>query len=42
MLRPRTIWEVPAETVRIAKASLPKGNRYLLLRDGEGFIYQDE
>ena len=42
MLRPRTIWEVPAETARIAKASLPKGNRYLLLRDQVGVIYQDE
>jgi transposase len=42
MLRVRTIWEVPAETARIAKASLPKGNRYLLLRDQVGVIYQDE
>jgi transposase len=42
MLRPRTIGEVPEETARIAKASLPKGNRYLLLRDKVGVIYQDE
>jgi hypothetical protein len=42
MLRVQTIWEVPAETARIAKASLPKGNRYLLLRDQVGVIYRDE
>ncbi len=42
MLRPRTIWEIPEETARIAKASLPKGNRYLLLRDQVGVIYRDE
>ena len=42
MLRARTVWEVPEETARIAKASLPKGNRYLLLRDQVGVIYRDE
>jgi len=42
MLRGRTVWEVPAETARIAKASLPKGNRYLLLQDQVGVIYRDE
>lgn len=42
MLRPRMIGEVPAETARIATASLPKGNRYMLLRDKLGVIYHDE
>lgn len=35
-------WEIPETTERIAKASLPKGNRYLTFRDEIGVIYQDE
>ena len=42
MLRPRKIWDIPAETKRIASKSLPQGNDYLLLRDKIGVIYQDE
>jgi transposase len=42
MLRLRTIGEVPEETSRIAKASLPQGNRYIVLRDRVGVIYQDK
>lgn len=35
-------WDIPEITQRIAKASLPKGNRYLRFRDEIGVIYQDE
>ena len=42
MLRPRKVWDVPEETVRVAKACFPKGNRYLTLRDELGVIYRDE
>lgn len=42
MLRPRKIWDIPAETKRIATKSLPQGNDYLLLRDKIGVIYRDE
>jgi transposase len=42
MLRPRRLWDIPEETARIAKASFPRGNRYLTLRDEVGVIYQDE
>jgi len=42
MLQPRKIWDIPAETKRIATKSLPQGNDYLLLRDKIGVIYQDE
>lgn len=35
-------WDIPETTQRIAKASLPKGNRYLTFRDEIGVIYQDE
>jgi transposase len=41
-LRPQAIPPVPAETVRVARLILPQGNRYLLLRDELGAIYQDE
>ena len=42
MLRPRKIWDIPAETKRIATKSLPNGNDYLLLRDKIGVLYEDE
>jgi transposase len=42
MLRARTIWDIPPETVRIAHRSLPKGSQYLTLRDKIGVIYRDE
>jgi transposase len=34
--------EIPAETVRIAKAAFPKGNFCIRLRDEMGTVYQDE
>jgi transposase len=33
---------IPDETKRVAQASFPKGNPYLLLRDEIGLMYQDE
>jgi transposase len=33
---------IPAETVRVAKAAFPKGNRLLTFRDEFGKLYQDE
>ena len=33
---------IPEETARVARAILPQGNRYLLLRDELGTIYSDE
>ena len=42
MLCPRKIWDIPAETKRIATKSLPQGNDYLILRDKIGVIYRDE
>ncbi len=41
-LRPQAIPPVPEETARVARLILPNGNRYLLLRDELGAIYQDE
>lgn len=40
-LHPEQIGEVPEETVRVAKACFPKGNRYLRLRDTLGTIFAD-
>jgi transposase len=40
-LQQRAIEPVPAETVKVAKAAFPKGNRYLKLRDELGTIYDD-
>ena len=36
------MWDIPEETVRIAQASLPKGNPYLILRNELGVVYRDE
>jgi transposase len=41
-MKPQAIPEIPAETVRVARAVLPKGNIYVHLRDTLGSIYQDE
>ena len=32
---------IPAETVQVAKAAFPKGNRYLLLRDTFGPLFHN-
>ena len=41
-LKPEPVSPVPEETSRIAHAAFPKGNRYMLLRDELGTLYQDE
>jgi transposase len=41
-LRPQEIPPIPEETARVARAILPQGNRYLLLREELGTIYSDE
>src|SRR6266496_3814808 len=41
-LQPEKIGDVPEETVRVAKASFPKGNRYIRLRDVLGTIFDDQ
>jgi transposase len=38
-LKPSPISHIPEETVRIAKAVFPKGNRYMLLRDTFGNLF---
>jgi transposase len=42
MLRPETVGEIPAQTVRVAKAAFPKGSTIIKLRDAFGTLYQDE
>jgi len=41
-LYPQPIMEVPEETVRVARAALPKGNIYLRMRDQLGTFFSDE
>ena len=41
MLRPKPLGEIPAETIRVARAAFPKGNLYLRLRDELGVLYED-
>jgi len=40
-LQPQTIPPIPEETVRVARAIFPSGNRYMRLRDELGTIYTD-
>jgi len=40
-LQPEKIERVPEETARVAKASFPKGNRYIRLRETLGTIFDD-
>jgi transposase len=40
-LRPQICPSVPEETVRIARASFPKGSRYMRLRDELGAVFDD-
>ena len=40
-LLPQIVYEVPAETARVARAAFPKKNPYLRLADTLGVIYQD-
>ena len=41
-LHPQNYWEVPAETVRVARASFPKGNIYMKMYDELGTLYKDK
>lgn len=41
MLNPRSVWDIPEETARVAQAAFPKGNMYLILRDELGMLYRD-
>jgi transposase len=41
-LHPEPIGEIPAETVRVARAAFPKGNLVMRLRDEFGALYQDQ
>jgi len=38
-LHPRPIEPIPKETARVARATLPKGNRYMPMRDALGVLY---
>lgn len=40
-LQPQAIPPIPRQTVRIARAAFPQGNRYMQLRDTLGTIYDD-
>lgn len=40
-LHPRPVDPIPEETSRVAKAAFPKGNRYLLMRNELGAIFED-
>src|SRR6266511_1433371 len=42
MLRPMLIEPVPPETARVARASFPKGHRYLRLADELDTLFTDE
>ena len=42
MLRAEDVGEIPAQTVRVAKAAFPKGSTVIKLRDSFGTLYQDE
>jgi transposase len=41
-LHPTPVSPIPEETIRIARAAVPKGNIYLQMRDVLGSIYADE
>ena len=41
-LQPQAIPPVPEETARVARASLPKGNTYIRMRDEFGTFFRDE
>ena len=41
-MHPHPIPVIPEETARVARAILPQGNVYLLMRDELGTLYQDE
>lgn len=41
MLSPKSSYELPEETQRVARAAFPKGNPYMRMRDELGNLYED-
>ena len=41
-LHPQNEFSIPEETARVARATYPKGNLYIKVRDALGTMYQDE
>ena len=41
-MHPQNIPDIPFETVEVARASFPKGNIYMQIRDTLGSIFDDE
>ena len=41
-LHPQTNFDIPQQTITVARAAFPKGNRYMKMRDELGTIYHDE
>ena len=41
-LKPQAVDPIPEETIRVAKAAFPQGNRYMKMRDELGIFYQDQ
>ncbi|MCQ4085191.1 transposase, partial [Streptomyces sp. RB6PN25] len=41
-LQPKGSGEIPAETVRVARAAFPKGSLAIRLRDEMGVLFRDE
>ncbi len=41
-MRPRVVPDIPEETLRVAQAAFPQGNRYMQMRDEWEGIYSDE
>jgi transposase len=42
MLKPNEDYQIPEETVKVAKAAFPNGNIYLTLRDTLGTLFEDK
>ena len=42
MLKPENNFQIPDETVKVAKAAFPNGNIYLVLRDTLGTVFEDK
>ena len=38
----QTEFTIPEETIRVARAAYPRGNRLMKMRDALGTIYQDQ
>jgi len=41
-LHPQNYWEVPQVTVKVARASFPRGNVYMKMYDQLGTLYKDK